>query len=642
MNVLATAAPFRLGGLLVRPATRQVVTPDGRALVAEPRVLQVLLALAGADGEVVSRDELIERCWDGRIVGEDAINRAIAKARRLAELTAPPAFTIETIPKVGYRLQAQGAAELSAALEPLQPPNAARRWMMVGGAAAVVAAAGGGVFAWRRRHPATRPYPLVAVLPFDNLSPDPKLGYFADGLSEDILNALIRGGGVRVTAPSSSFTFRGAAKAKAGGVLGADYLLDGSVLRDGDRMRVNVHLEDVASRQTLWSESYDRDVGQGLAVEDDIAGRVGAALRVRFAQAARAARVVDRAVYDLYLQGREATRVHSIDSLHRGNALLREAVARAPDFADAWFELAKNCWRAGYLESLADQASGYALGREAARRAIALDPGAGAAFGVIAEMTPNFGRWIEVDEGLTRGARLSPNDPDLVLWRGSFLFQTGRTRAAVTELRRAQALDPLELFTNHALCAALTSAAAFGEAAASAARIAAIWPEQIAAYWDRVMLLIAAGQDAEALAIISGDSVQARKEPREHTAYRATLRAILDRSERARAEAGRALLALAGEGTGYASNSLILLARLGQFEAVRRLARSLYLRTGEIAINREVQFVSSGRFPRFGEAEPSYLFHPSLAPLRRAGGLDEVFDGIGLMALWRRSGGPDA
>src|ERR1700677_1182044 len=98
---LARAAPFRLGALSISPPTREVTWPGGREVV-QPRVMQALVCLAGEAGAVVSRDDLIRRCWGGRIVGEDAINRCIAKVREIAELAGPPAFAVETVPRVGY------------------------------------------------------------------------------------------------------------------------------------------------------------------------------------------------------------------------------------------------------------------------------------------------------------------------------------------------------------------------------------------------------------------------------------------------------------------------------------------------------------------------------------------------------------
>ena len=637
---LAATAPFALGALQVRPSVRQVLGPDGAELIAEPRVLQVLVVLAEAGGEVVSRDTLIARCWDGRVTGEDAVNRSIAKARQVADLATPPAFVIETIPRVGYRLRV-GSAEPAAAtsVAPAGPMPRPRRALLAVGA---LAAGAGGFAAWRWLRPGVKADPLMAVLPFDNLSPDPQLGYFADGLSEDILNALIRGGGMRVTSRTSSFSFRGAGKAKAAGALKADYLLDGSVLREGSRLRVNAHLNDVARQQTLWSETYDRDVGQGLAVEDEVAGKVAAALKVRFAASGPTARLVDPVAYDLYLRGREATRMHEAVSMRRGNELLRSAVALAPDFAGGWLELAKNYKRAGFFEPPAEQKSGFELGRQAARRAIALDPHNGAAYGVLAGLTPSFGHWREIDLTLAHGLAIAPNDPDLVLWRGVFLCQTGRWRAGTDWLRRAQALDPLELAANHWLCLALTYAQRVAEAEAMVERIHAVWPEQITSYWDRVWLLFTAGRNAEAITMLNDRALRPRGEQEEFLTLAQGFRAIDGGSPAERASAGRTLITLSQKGTGYAQNAIPILSRLGLLDEAVEVARSLYLQKGSITINRDVQFAASNRYPPHGEADTASLFHPFVAPLRRAGRLNEVYDGIGLTSFWRVTGGPDA
>ncbi len=145
--LLSQAAPFRLGALSVRPATREVVAGDWRE-VLEPRVMQVLVALARAAGDVVGRDELTQSCWDGRVVSEDAINRVIARLRRLAEQGEGGWFTLETVTKVGYRLVAGVAAASDAiaaspapALQEIRTPGSRRRWPLLLGLVALVAAA---------------------------------------------------------------------------------------------------------------------------------------------------------------------------------------------------------------------------------------------------------------------------------------------------------------------------------------------------------------------------------------------------------------------------------------------------------------------------------------------------------------------
>lgn len=150
---LAHEAPFLLAGLTVQPATREIIGADGAREVVEPRVMQVLVALARADGAILSRDDLTHSCWEGRVVGEDAINRVISRLRRLAEGIGGGAFRIETVTKVGYRLVREDAAPVPAT--PTAPPARQplpRRAMIVGAVSAYAAVAGG---AWWWRHQAS-------------------------------------------------------------------------------------------------------------------------------------------------------------------------------------------------------------------------------------------------------------------------------------------------------------------------------------------------------------------------------------------------------------------------------------------------------------------------------------------------------
>lgn len=147
--MLAHSAPFLVGALEVRPPTREVIGPGGREVI-EPRIMQVLVALHDAGGEIVSRDDLIGCCWDGRVVGDDAINRAISRLRRVGETTGAGTFRIETVTKVGYRLTAAEGFETPRPAAPEREDAAragaamTRRMLVGGGAAAAVLAAGGG------------------------------------------------------------------------------------------------------------------------------------------------------------------------------------------------------------------------------------------------------------------------------------------------------------------------------------------------------------------------------------------------------------------------------------------------------------------------------------------------------------------
>jgi DNA-binding winged helix-turn-helix (wHTH) protein len=214
---LSRESDFSLGVLQISPSTREVVRNGQRELL-EPKATQVLVALHQARGHVVSRDELIARCWDGRIVGEDAINRVIWRLRRLSEADA--IFTIETIPKVGYRLLLPAGKAESPAVSPpavtppvVTPPT--RRIMRIGRrpvilGSAVVAGIGAIAAGWRAGlfGASQAPANSVAVLPFANVSGSPAQDYFADGLSAEVRAALARNTLLHVVGQVSSNAFK--------------------------------------------------------------------------------------------------------------------------------------------------------------------------------------------------------------------------------------------------------------------------------------------------------------------------------------------------------------------------------------------------------------------------------------------------
>jgi len=201
--VLAHELPFTLGVLTIEPATRQVGL-NGHRETVEPRVMQVLVALARGEGAILTRDELVERCWDGRIVGDDAINRALSRARQIATGIGARTFVIETVPRVGYQLTNPSGDGSAAA-------NAASR------------------------------APSICVLPFVNMSGDPEQDYFSDGISEDITTDLSKISTLAVTARNTAFTFKGQAVdvRDVARKLGVSHVLEGSVRKAGGRVLIS-------------------------------------------------------------------------------------------------------------------------------------------------------------------------------------------------------------------------------------------------------------------------------------------------------------------------------------------------------------------------------------------------------------------
>jgi adenylate cyclase len=307
---LAREAPFRLGQILVEPALRRVSGPAGEEIL-QPRVMQTLVALARADGQIVTRDQLLAACWGGVVVGEDAIDRVIGRVRKLGVGLAAGAFRLETIPRVGYRL----AIEAGHAAAPQS----------------------------RRRSPS------VCVLPFLNMSDDPQQTYFSDGVTEDIITDLSKVSALFVVARTTAFGFRDQGQDVRGiaSQLGVSHILEGSVRKAGGHVRITAQLIEGATGGHVWAERWDRELGGIFALQDEISEAVVQALKVKLLPEEKRAieqrRTTSPQAYDLYLMARryyvgsQEGEVWRLESIER---LCRRAVELDPGYAEAWTLLA--------------------------------------------------------------------------------------------------------------------------------------------------------------------------------------------------------------------------------------------------------------------------------------------------------------
>jgi adenylate cyclase len=238
--------------------------------------------------------------------------------------------------------------------------------------------------------------PVLAVLAFDNLSGDAEMQYFSDGVSEEILQTVSQTTDIKVIGRSSSFQFRGADKAARNVAveLGASHVLDGSVRRSGNRVRVSTQLIDCESQTTLWSERFDRQLADIFVLQDEIAAAIAGSLKAEFAPSPQA-HAIAPAAFDLYLRAR--TQSPGRDGAFNVG-LLRQAVALAPTFVQAWsvlaYTLANQARYAGDPEVSALQVEV----REAAERALALDPSGGIAPAPLGFLCPPRGAAAEWEE----------------------------------------------------------------------------------------------------------------------------------------------------------------------------------------------------------------------------------------------------
>jgi adenylate cyclase len=288
--------------------------------------------------------------------------------------------------------------------------------------------------------------PLLAVLAFDNLSGDPELAYFSDGVSQEILDTVARGSDVKVIARSSSFQFRGPHKAvrKVASELRATHLLDGSVRRAGARVRVSAQLVDCASEITLWSSRFDRALDDVFALQDEIALAVAEALKVTFTPTTPVGRI-DPAVYERYLKAKDqGLGAQNLGlSLTERAQLLEEVVAAAPQFAAGW------AWLGQMRALLARGAErGMQFKRKRAEalvaldKAIVLDPRLPTPYIALTQLEPEgvfLRRWRHVLKSL----EVAPDHADSLTLAGHFSFTVGWAGDALAYGRRAYELDPL-------------------------------------------------------------------------------------------------------------------------------------------------------------------------------------------------------
>jgi TolB-like protein len=339
---------------------------------------------------------------------------------------------------------------------------------------------GSGITLGAVRAAATPAEPLLAVLAFDNLSGDAEMAYFSDGVSEEILQTVARGADLKVIGRASSFQFRGPEKAagKVAAALNATHVLDGSVRRAGSKVRIAANLIECKRQTTLWSDRYDRELSDVFALQDEIAASVAAALKTAFAKSPLPP-PIDPVAYDLFLREKTYRGVGGMrEAARRRRAMLEEVVARAPDFARGWAMLA---FRGAYsLRLRRDAALAAGFSRDEAARAaetaLRLDPHMGLAYQALSFLEP-FAAYREREVLNDKALAAAPNDAP-VLWNMAvFCSIVGRLGEALSFVRRAYELDPLDPLVANSLGIHLNLLARYEEAALVFDAAHARWPE---------------------------------------------------------------------------------------------------------------------------------------------------------------------
>jgi TolB-like protein/Flp pilus assembly protein TadD len=340
-----------------------------------------------------------------------------------------------------------GNPKLPGKLQAAKKHRAHVRWAEVAAALLLLGAIVGGVFYFTRRPATAADNNSIAVLPFVNMSEDKTNEYFSDGISEELLNLLSKIPQLKVAARTSSFSFKGKGLEipEIARQLHVANVLEGSVRRSGDQLRITAQLVRAAEGYHLWSETYDRKMDDIFKIQDEIAGEVVKELKVKLLGAPPKVRTTDPKAYALYLRARELGRQATPEAIAKSDALYRQVLEIDPRYAPAWDELASNFYHKARMGVLSNQ-EGYARAQEAAEKALSIDPDyapAHADLGVIA---------MEGDNDLAGAARhfqralaLDPTDLDVLRNAVSFLHSLGRLDEALALGEAVVRRDPVNV-----------------------------------------------------------------------------------------------------------------------------------------------------------------------------------------------------
>jgi TolB-like protein/DNA-binding winged helix-turn-helix (wHTH) protein/Tfp pilus assembly protein PilF len=423
--------------------------------------LQVLAILVERAGDVVTREELQSQIWsaDTFVDFDHSIHNAVARIREvLGDSVEKPRY-IETLPRRGYRyigpvedfqtprVGTETGDHTTQPVPLVADPKRKRNPVLVLGALVML-----GLVActttWHYLHAraAVPPIHSIAVLPLDNLSGDPSEEFFADGMTDQLITDLARVGSLRVISRTSVMRYKGAKKSlpEIARELNVDAIVEGSVIRSGQRVRVTAQLLQAPTDQHLWAETYDRDVGDILRLQSEIADAIARQVRAQLTPMLQSqARTVNSGAYDAYLRGRlyfvnEFTKP---DSLKKAQGYFEESIQKDPNFALAYTGLADTYVYLAFAGALQkDQA--YRSAKEALAKALELDDSIGEAHDTLGVLSSRFDwDWDTADREFNRAIALAPSYSCAHEDRAIFLASTGRRAEALAEIAKIDQLD---------------------------------------------------------------------------------------------------------------------------------------------------------------------------------------------------------
>ncbi len=462
----ALAAGFRLGSWSVEPAAHRL-SRNGRTVHLEPKVMAVLVLLAERAGKVVEKDEIIHAVWPDTVVSEVSVPRCVSELRRALDDDAREPRFIETIPKKGYRLireldlglqkdaspQSEIAAEAGSWGRTSHLKRPTRR--TTGAIIAVLVAVAAAVGAIQQLTPRSADaIDSLAVLPLRNLSDRVDEEYFADAMTDLLITDLAQLGRFRVISATSVMRFKGRSLPvdEIARELGVDAIIEGSILRADDRVRITVQLIDGGGERHLWAETYERRVDDVLDLQSEVARAIAHNVDDSLAPSRLASiaprHTVDPEAFDLYLKGRQLWKQRGPEELRQAIEYFRKSLEIDPDNAFAYAGLG-DVYSVQSTNGQVSHEIGVPKAKRAVLKALLLDDQVAEAHIALAMIRYVFERdWYSAEEHFRRGVALNPSYATGRQWYAMFLATHGRFKEGVAEAEAALKLDPLNVQTH--------------------------------------------------------------------------------------------------------------------------------------------------------------------------------------------------
>jgi TolB-like protein/DNA-binding winged helix-turn-helix (wHTH) protein/Flp pilus assembly protein TadD len=505
MEPLRQTSVVRFGSYEVSLQSGEV-RKSGMRIRVQQQPMKLLEILLERPGEVVSREELRGRVWTNESFGDfdQALNIAIAKLRSALEDSAENPRFIETLPKRGYRFiadvsvvnadphpkkLASPAGELPGSQEEkiwaghepqrdglttvtVAPKRRLRPTGRVIFALALVLSLSV-LAAWLFRPRGHAPMGIrsLAVLPLENLSGDASQGYFADGMTDELITDLSQISALRVISRTSAMVYKGARKPlpQIARELNVDAVVEGTVLRSGDKVRITAQLIDASTDKHLWSQSYEGELRDTLALQNRVAGAIADQIRINLTPQEQAAlknvKVVNPEAYEAYLKGRYFWNKRTAEGLKVALAYFNQVIDEDPKYAQAYSGLADTYALLGdWQYAVMTPKEAFPKAKAAAIKALELDSTLGEAHNSLAFILDGFD-W-DLDSGgkeFQRAIELNPGYATAHHWYAWHLSLLGRYDEAIAEMRKAENLDPLSLIINADLAELLVLAHFYDE-----------------------------------------------------------------------------------------------------------------------------------------------------------------------------------